>query len=188
MIITITGKPCSGKGAAIAKFLEKHKFEKFSAGDLFRKIGEEQGMNVLEMNQADNVTDIDKLIDDEITAMGKRDIDKDIVFDSRTAWHFIPDSFKVFLDVQPKEAARRLINSGRTNEDVDVSEEEAIANLESRWNIENDRYLMLYNFDNRNPKNYNCVIDTTNMTIEEVADKIYSSYMEYVDSIAKNHL
>ena len=188
MIITLTGKPCSGKGAALAKFLEKHKFEKFSAGDLFRKIGEEQGLNVLEMNQAENVTDIDKLIDDEITAMGKRDIDKDIVFDSRTAWHFIPDSFKVFLDVQPEVAAQRLINSGRTTEDVNVTLEEAMANLESRWNIENDRYLMLYNFDNRNPKNYNCVIDTTHMTVEEVADKIYSAYKEYVDARTKNHL
>ena len=85
MIITITGKPCSGKGASVAKFLEKHKFEKFSAGDIFRRIGAERGLNVLEINQVYDVTDIDKLVDDEITAIGKRDIEKDIIFDSKTA-------------------------------------------------------------------------------------------------------
>ena len=181
MIITITGKPCSGKGASVAKFLEKHAFEKFSAGDIFRRIGAERGLNVLEMNQAHDVTNIDKLVDDEIVAIGKRDLEKDIIFDSRTAWYFIPGSFKVFLDIEPQEAARRLIGSGRTTEQTDLSEEEAIANLEKRWNIENDRYMKLYNFDNRNPNNYNCVINTTNMTIDEVADKIYESYVEFLN-------
>lgn len=185
MIITITGKPCSGKGAAVAKIIEKNKFEKFSAGDIFRRIATERGVNVLEINQAADVFDIDKLVDDEIVEIGKRDIDKDIIFDSRTAWHFIPNSFKVFLDIEPKEAARRLINSGRTSENVDVSEEEAIADLEKRWNIENDRYLKLYNFDNRNKNNYNLVVDTTNLTIEEVADAIMTAYAKFLEE--KNH-
>ena len=187
MIITITGKPCSGKSAAIAKLMEKQEFEKFSAGDIFRRIATERGLNVLEINQAGDVCDIDKMVDDEITAIGKRDLEKDIIFDSRTAWHFIPESFKVFLDIEPKEAARRLINSGRTTEKVDVSEEEAIADLESRWNIENDRYLMLYNFDNRNPKNYNIVVNTTNLSVDDVANKIYEAYIAFINE-RKNHL
>lgn len=188
MIITITGKPCAGKGATVAKFLEQHKFEKFSAGDIFRRVATERGLNVLEINQAEDVTDIDKMVDDEIIEIGKRDIDKDIILDSRTAWHFIPNSFKVFLDIDPREAAKRLINSGRTSEIVDISEEEAMANLESRWNIENERYLKLYNFDNRNVKNYDIVIDTTNLTIEEVAEKMYNAYLDFVNQKNKNHL
>ena len=92
----------------------------------------------------------------------------------------------MFLDIEPKEAARRLINSGRTSEKVDVSEEEAIANLEARWNTENDRYLMLYNFDNRNHANYDLVIDTTNLSVEEVADKIFESYLEFLEKRKKN--
>lgn len=185
MIITITGKPCSGKGATVAKIMENHKFEKFSAGDIFRRIATERGLNVLEINQAADVFNIDKLVDDEIVEIGKRDIDKDIIFDSRTAWHFIPNSFKVFLDIEPKEAARRLINSGRTSENVNVSEDEAIADLEKRWNIENDRYLKLYNFDNRNTKNYDIVVDTTNLTVEEVAETIMNAYFKFLKE--KNH-
>lgn len=187
MIITITGKPCSGKSATIAKLMEKQKFEKFSAGEIFRRIGAERGLDILQINQASDVFDIDKLVDDEITAIGKRDIEKDIIFDSRTAWHFIPESFKVFLDVQPIEAARRLIASGRTTENVNVSEQEAIADLESRWNIENDRYLKLYNFDNRNPKNYDIVVDTTKLSVDEVADIIYEAYLVYEKEWKKNH-
>ncbi len=180
MIITITGKPCSGKGATVAKFLETHKFEKFSAGDIFRRIGTERGLNVLEMNKAKDVESIDKLVDDEIIAIGKRDLEKDIIFDSRTAWHFIPGSFKVFLDIQPREAARRLIGSGRTTEKVEVTEEEAMADLEARWNIENERYMKLYGFDNKNPQNYNIVIDTTNLTVEEVVQTMFKAYEEFL--------
>lgn len=187
MIITITGKPCSGKSAAIAKLMEKHNFEKFSAGEIFRRIGAERGLNILEMNQARDVIDIDKLVDDEIVAIGKRDLEKDIIFDSRTAWHFIPESFKVFLDIQPHEAARRLISSGRTTEQVDVSEEDAIASLEKRWDVENERYMKLYNFNNKNPENYNIVVDTTNITVDEVADKIYDAYLIYLENRNKNH-
>jgi len=186
MIITITGKPCSGKGAAVAKIIEKHNFQKFSAGDIFRRIGAERGLNVLEINQAADVNDIDRLVDEEITAIGKRDLEKDIIFDSRTAWHFIPGSFKVFLDIEPKEAARRLINSNRTTENINVTEEEAIADLEKRWNIENDRYLKLYNFDNRTLSNYNLVVDTTNLSVEDVADQIMTAYFKFLEG-KKSH-
>ncbi len=180
MIITITGKPCSGKGATVAKFLEKHSFEKFSAGDIFRRIGAERGLDIMQTNQAADVTDIDKLVDDEIIAMGARDLEKDIIFDSRTAWFFIPKAFKVFLEIEPKEAARRLINSGRTTENVNVSEEEAIKDLEKRFSIENERYQKLYGFDNCNHANYDLVIDTTHLTPEEVADKLFEGYQEFL--------
>ena len=181
MIISITGKPCSGKSAAIEVLMNKHNFTKFSAGDIFRRIGAEQGMNVLEVNQSKDVKSIDKLVDDEIIAIGKRDIDKDIIFDSRTAWFFIPESFKVFLDIDPQEAAKRLLSSGRTTENVNVSLEEAVDDLAKRWEVENNRYLELYGFDNSNPNNYNLVVDTTNMTINEVADEIYKNYIKYIE-------
>ena len=38
---------------------------------------------------------------------------KDLVFDSRLAWHFVEHSFKVFLSVNIDEAARRIWNANR---------------------------------------------------------------------------
>ena len=180
MIITITGKPCSGKSVVIAKFIEKYGFTKFSAGEIYRKYGQQKGLNVLETNRSGDHS-IDKLVDDEITEIGKRDIDKNIIFDSRTAWHFIPNSFKVFLDIQPDEQVKRLLGSGRTgSENVNISPEQARSDLDERWQLENDRYLLLYGFDNRNSANYDLVIDTTHKGVEEIAETIYSEYKKYL--------
>ena len=181
MIITMTGKPCSGKSVVIAYLIEKYGFEKFSAGQIFRRIATERGLDVLELNRV-NDTSVDKLVDDEVTKIGQRDIDKNIIFDSRTAWHFIPKSFKVFLDVEEDEQITRLLNSGRTDEKTNLTREEARCALNERWTLENDRYKVLYNFDNRNLENYDLVIDTSNMTIEEAAEKIYEAYLNFINN------
>lgn len=179
MIITITGKPCSGKSVVIAELMDKHNFSKFSAGEIFRKIATERGIDVLELNRA-NDTSIDKLVDDEIVRQGKENLEKDIIFDSRTAWHFIPESFKVFLDIDSDEQARRLLGSGRTNENINLTHEEAKKALNERWELENNRYRSLYDFDNRDKSNFDFVIDTTNLTVEETAEKIYEEYLKFL--------
>ena len=38
----------------------------------------------------------------------------------------------------------------------------------------------LYNFDNTDTSNYDCVIDTSSATVEEVAEKIYSEYQKFL--------
>jgi len=179
MIITITGKPCSGKSAVIDYMISKYGFEKFSGGAIFRRIATERGVDILELNRLHDTT-IDKLVDDEIVKIGERDLYKDIIFDSRTAWHFIPKSFKVFLDINPKEQARRLLNSKRDDEIINLSEEEAIASLNERWNLENERYNEIYGFDNQDSSVFDLVVDTTNLTIEEVGEKVYEAYTNYI--------
>ena len=181
MIITITGKPCSGKSVVIAKLMEKYGFDKFSAGEIFRKIATERGIDVLELNRA-NDTSVDKLVDDEIVRLGKENLEKDIIFDSRTAWHFIPESFKVFLDIDSEEQAKRLLGSGRTNENINLSHEDAKKALNERWELENKRYKSLYDFDNRDMSKFDAIIDTTNLTVEETAEKIYNEYLKYIKS------
>lgn len=180
MIITITGKPCSGKSAVIEYLMSKYGFEKFSGGAIFRRIAAERGVDVLELNRI-NDTSIDKLVDDEIVKVGKENLEKDIIFDSRTAWHFIPESFKVFVDVNPDEQARRLFNSGRSVEETGTSVEESKMALEERWNLENTRYYTIYGFDNRNPKVFDLVVDNSNLTIEETGEMIYREYLKFME-------
>lgn len=179
MIITLTGKPCSGKGEVTKYLMQKYGFSKFSGGDIFRRIATERGIDVLELNRLHD-TSVDKLVDDEIVKIGERDLDKDIIFDSRTAWHFIPKSFKVFLDVSEDEQAKRLIGSGRTNEKTNLSLEEAKKALNERWEIENKRYKELYDFDNKDQSKFDIVVDTTNLKVEEAAEKIYEGYLKYI--------
>lgn len=181
MIITITGKPCSGKSVVIAYLIEKYGFEKFSAGQIYRKIATERGLDVLELNRVNDTT-VDKLVDDEVTKIGQRDINKNIILDSRTAWHFIPNSFKVFLDVGEEEQITRLINSGRNDEKTDLTRDEAKNALNERWNLENDRYKLLYNFDNRDLTKFDYVVDTSSLSIEECAEKIYETYLKFMEN------
>ena len=179
MIITMTGKPCSGKSVVIGYLMEKYGFSRFSGGDIYRKVASERGLDVLEFNRVNDYS-VDKMVDDEIVKIGERDLEKDIIFDSRTAWFFIPKSFKVFLDIEPNEQIRRLKNSGRTTEKTEITDEEARKNLDERWSLENQRYTKLYGFSNDDTSNFDCVVDTTNMTIEEAAEKIYESYLEFL--------
>ena len=180
MIITITGKPCSGKGAVTAYLVEKYGFEKFSAGDIFRKIATERGIDILELNRL-NDTSLDHMVDDEIVKVGTENEGRKMIFDSRTAWHFVPKSFKVFIDVQGEEQARRLLGSGRNTEKVDITVDEAIASLNERWELENKRYMSIYGFDNREKSNYDLVIDNTNLSIEETGKAIYDAYLKYIE-------
>jgi len=181
MIITITGKPCSGKGAVTAYLIEKYGFDKFSGGDIFRRIATERGIDILELNRLHD-TSVDRLVDEEIVKIGQRDIDKNIIFDSRTAWHFIPKSFKVFLDITEDEQAKRLLGSGRSTEKIDITTDEAKKSLNERWRLENNRYREIYDFDNRDMSQYDLVVDTSNMSIEEVGEEIYKNYLKYIEN------
>lgn len=181
MIITITGKPCSGKGAVTGYLVEKYGFTKYSAGDIFRQIAKDRGIDVLELNRL-NDTSVDHILDNEIVRVGTENIGKKMIFDSRTAWHFVPKSFKVFIDVAPEEQARRLLGSGRNTEKIDISAEEAMNSLAERWELENKRYMTIYGFNNKNKDNYDLVVDNTNLTIEETGEAIYSAYLKYIEN------
>jgi len=181
MIITITGKPCSGKGTVAKEICSKYNFEYICTGDMFRdyskKLGYASILSFQEQNE--KIKEIDKLIDNQIYELGKTRINDNIVIDSRLAWHFIPSSFKVFIDIDDKTAGERLINANReTEQHKDLKS--AIKSLKSRWEVENKRYQELYNTDNLNPKNYDFVISSKNLTPTELCEKIYSKYLKFL--------
>ena len=180
MIITITGKPCSGKGTVAKEFCKKYNFEYMCTGDMFRSYAKQFGYdNILTFQQEDpRIKQIDKLVDDNTINIGKTRIKDNIVIDSRMAWHFIPNSFKVFIDVNDKVAGERLISANReTEQTTDLNQ--AIQSLKSRWNIENARYMELYNTNNLTLNNYDLVVDSSNLTPEEVMNIIYEKYNEH---------
>ena len=171
MIITITGKPGSGKstvGKLVAKTLN-YKF--FSAGDLRGEIAMKHGMTIDQLNEVGK-TEIwtDKECDDLLAKMGEEQ--DNMVFDSRLAWYFIPKSFKVFLDVDLKEAARRVFKDQRIDEAPTSTQAEMFERLMKRMNGDNDRYKKWYSLDIMDLKNYDLIIDTTKVTPEEIAKRI----------------
>lgn len=183
MIITITGKPCSGKGTISKIICEKENFEYICTGDMFRQVGEELGFkNILDYQKDEKVKLMDKIVDDKTVEIGKTRLKDNIVFDSRLAWHFIPNSFKVFVDVSWEEAGRRLLGANRQNEQAkDINE--ATQALKERWNVENKRYLELYNVNNLDQSQYDLVVSSNNKSPNEVAETIIKKYKEFIKSL-----
>ena len=181
MIITITGKPCSGKGTVAKAFCKNYNFEYVCTGDMFREHAKRLGYdNILTFQEEDpRVKEIDNIVDSSIEQLGKTRISDNIVIDSRLAWHFIPNSFKVFIDVDWDVAGNRLLEANRASEKVE-NLENAIEKLKDRWQEENSRYMQLYKTNNLNADNYNFVISSNNKTPEEIADAIYNEYKNFM--------
>lgn len=182
MIITITGKPCSGKGTTAKEFCKLYGFEYIGTGDMFREYAKQFGYdNILTFQQQEkDIKKIDKLIDDKIFNIGQTRLNDNIVIDSRLAWHFIPNSFKVFIDIDDETAAERLVNAKRDTESIN-SIEQAQKQLNDRWNTENTRYQELYQIDNLNLNNYDFVISSKNLTPTEIAERIYNEYNNHLN-------
>lgn len=178
MIISLTGKPCSGKGEVGKILSECYGFKHISTGEIFRETAIKLGYHNLNTLTPSELDKLDKTVDSALMKMGKKHIKENLVMDSRLAWHFIPNSFKVFLDVTWQEAGKRLVGANRESEQV-TDIKSAIKNLKQRWESENSRYQQLYNVDNLHRENYNLVINTANKTPEEVANLIYEEYLKY---------
>lgn len=173
MHITITGNLGSGK-STICKILEdKYGFEIYSTGKVQRQIAREMNLTTLELNQLMcSDPKYDTMIDDTTARISRENRDKNIIFDSRLAWHFVEQSFKVFLSVSLDVAAERVMNDNRGKEEKYASLSEAKELLAKRAETEDKRYQDMYKLNYFNFANYNLVIDSTYNTPEKIASII----------------
>lgn len=177
MNITLTGNLGSGK-SSVCKELQKFGHEIISAGDIFREIAIERGLTVTELNeQAKQDRSIDDMLDHRTMELDEK---KDnAVFDSRLAWNFTKNSFKVFLFVELDEAAHRVFEGTARNAENYQSVEETRQGLNKRANLEQERYQALYQVDYYDPGNYDLIIESTNATPKEIASEIERNFLEY---------
>ena len=83
MIITITGKPCSGKGTVSKVFCKKYNFEYICTGDMFRNLAKSYGYtNVLDFQKDEICKEADSIVDTQIENLGKQRLDENILIDS----------------------------------------------------------------------------------------------------------
>ncbi|SHO53008.1 cytidylate kinase family protein [Anaerocolumna xylanovorans] len=188
MHITITGNLGSGK-STICKILEdKYGFEIYSTGKVQRELARQMNITTLEMNQlmcSDHK--YDNMIDDTTARISRENPDKNIIFDSRLAWHFVEKSFKVFLSVGLDIAAERVMKDNRGKEEQYSSIEEAKEKLFQRAQTENMRYKDIYNLEYFNFSNYNLVIESAYSSPELIASIIMKEAKDYYALIADNH-
>lgn len=176
MIITVSGDPGSGKSSVSRLLAKQLGFRHHSIGDLMRSLAKEKGMSLLELSKK---AETDKATDEELDRMqielGKKE--DNFVIDSRLGFHFIPGSKKIFLEVKDEVAAGRIFSHLREDEKENTSLEKTLENIRRRKQSERLRYEKYYGLDCYDKKQYDLVLDTTGLTVEETVEKI----MEFLE-------
>jgi predicted cytidylate kinase len=177
MIVTIAGKPGSGKSTVAKKLAVRLGLDHASAGDFMREMATERGISVLEFSAlAESDPAIDRAIDERSRRLGaERD---GLVIDARLAWHFVPHSIKVFLDVALEVAAARIFGDHRGSETENVDLAATMRNIRRRAASESKRYADYYGVDYLDTSNYDLVIDTSTLSVDEVV----SAVAEFVEA------
>lgn len=189
MHITITGRLGSGKSTVAKIIAEKFGYTYYSTGNIMRELAAEAGLGILEYNQLclSDPTE-DRRIDDRTREVAIRKKDERLVFDSRMAWFFAPDTFKVYVTIDPAVAARRVGIDPRPGEPA--SEVEIYHELEERSKVEQARFIKFYGeeADYYDWRHFNLIVDSTARTPDEVAEAILRAYEDYKsDPVAHQH-
>ena len=183
-IITITGFPGSGKSSTAQGVARALGYEYFSAGGLFRKMAAERGLSVEEINfAAEKQEEIDREVDRLLVELGKEK--SGLVVDSRIAFHWIPDSFKVFLDLDPETAAERTFahiqKEGRMSQ-AGSSVREVYEKTLKRKESEIKRYRNLYGIELGDKTRFDLVVDTKANDLERVIEMVLAAYKNWLDA------
>lgn len=178
--IAISGDLGSGK-STVGKLIENRDgFKYHSGGMIYRGLAEKYNMTPAEFaSYAEEHPEIDKEIDGELVKLS--DVDSNMVIDSRMAWHFVENSFKIHLLTDAKVAAERIVAENRGKEQYS-SIDEAVEKIKQRKDSENKRYLEKYNVDVNDLGNYHLVVDTTDVLPEEIYELIMEKLNLWIDN------
>jgi len=170
MIITISGPAGAGKSTVAKLIARKLKLEHFSMGDLSREIAEKKGMTIEEFNEwGENNPERDQIIDDHQKYLGKEKTN--MVIDGRLSFHFIPHSFKIYIDATKEIRAKRRLQD-KKNSEVYKNLNEAIEKIKSRDEKDKKRYLERYGLNPFDHTHYDLVIDSSDKLPEVIIKKI----------------
>jgi cytidylate kinase len=182
MIISIGGDLGSGKSTLAKQLAEALGWKRYSMGQLHRDMAASQGITLAEHNKlAETNPQIDLDVDKYQQKLGENE--DNFIIEGRTSWHFIPHSFKLYIKVAEKVGAERVLLAKREGEDNNVDTvEKVLESLKNRKENERKRYLDFFNIDVYDHNNYDLVVDTTNLSPEEVFAKIYQAVREKINS------
>lgn len=185
-IITISGKPGSGKSSTADRVAELLGYTRHSSGDMVRRVLAREGMSLEEYNaKADSDHDLDDKVDEELRSLRNK---KDIVVDSRLGFYWIPESFKVYLDLDLEIATARIFKDAVSNKRRSAAGEggsslpDVARQVRERMGAEQARFRSLYGIDPYNTSHFDLVIDTSRHDPQTVAITVFDIYREWLDS------
>jgi len=186
-LITIAGKLGSGKSSTAKRVAELLEYTHYSTGDLMRSIANDRGISLVELSQiAETDLSIDKALDGRNLEIGQME---NVVLDSRLGFHFIPEAFKVFLELRPEIAAERILedkkfNPNRRKEDAGNfdTKESIMESINIRLLSERKRYKEMYGIEDlTSPDNFDLVINTENIPLADVCHLVLVAYKDWLN-------
>jgi len=169
MRITISGPPGSGKTTACSNLSEVLGLKAVVFGKIFRELAAEKNLTLGQLGAiAESDPSIDEMIDSRILEIAREN--EDIILESRLSAYMLTrngiPAFRIYLDASPDVRMARV--GLRESETF----EEAHAKTVERQNSEAKRYMMYYGIDINDRSVYDLVVNTDDLTPEEVLSTI----------------
>lgn len=181
-IISLAGELASGKGTVSKILMEELNYGVYRNGEYFRKLAREKGMDITTFNiYVEKHPEIDIQVENSAAEYAKEH--DNFIIDARLGWYAVPNSFKVYMKVDIDVAAKRAFEdeNRKSSEQFETIEEQK-ADIQKRYKLENERYWNVYKVRKDDMSNYDLVIDTTNLTPKEVANKIKEEYFKWLEN------
>lgn len=179
MIITISGTPGSGKSTVARRLSRRLRYPHTDIGQIRRNIAKRLGLTLEQytrLSETDHRPDRD--VDAYQQALGRKH--KNYVVEGRLSFHFIPQSFKVFLYVSPTVGAERILKQLRSdrmrNEGVRLKTRAAVLrSIRRRMASDRRRYQQYYRVNPFLRRHYDCYLDTSHLPPSAVLQKVWES-------------
>ena len=185
-IITLSGKPGSGKSSTSDKVAEMLSYTRYSSGDFVRDIIKRRKITLAEFNKMATIDHtIDEEIDEKLRELREQ---KDIVIDSRLGFYWIPESFKVYLDLDIDVATARIYKDAVSNvgrqagAGLASSLDDVQRQVQSRLNAETKRFTAMYGVNPYDTSNFDLVINTARHSPQTVALTVFDNYKKWLKS------
>ncbi len=186
MIISLSGAHGSGKSTIAQRLAEELGWPRYYMGGLRREAAKVRGLTLAEYNK---LGEEDPATDREVDEYQKKlgETEDNFIIEGRTSWYFIPHSLKIYLDVSEEEGNKRVFGhlqgKNERNEDKDIeSVEDVKESMRRRLASDRLRYRKYYDIDVNDVKNYDFYLDTSNLTIAEVYEKVLTLVKEKLAS------
>lgn len=183
-VIYIHGRLGAGKSSTADRVADLLGYQRMSAGYFFREAADERDMTLVELN---HYMQKDQSIDLEIDGKQKEYIENHnkLVLDGRIGFYLAPEIFNVFLELDPRTAAERILNDMKTNRNRRVEEvksvDEIVEDIKERADLERRKLENLYGVEDCFDKDhFDLIIDTKKNNLEEVADILIKEYRAWL--------
>ena len=164
--ITVSGPPGSGTSTLVEKLANEYSWQSLNGGDIFRKEAKDRNLTVGQFSELCKTNlDVDKSLDEILKKEIENPDGAEIIESRLSGWwaHLMEvDCLRVWVNVSPEECARRIQKREGGNF------EDRLVLSQQRQIDDKERYRILYDIDLDDMSPYSLIIDTDDISAEEV--------------------